>query len=93
MSIVLLFLTLIYISITNYLPSHLLFLRNRFAYYVYGDEAAPILGDWVGWLGGLLGAGGSGVVGQAGQVGKEVLGGTGVTGTVTRVIVTGRPEL
>ena len=91
-SIVILFLTLIYISITNYLPSHLFFLRNRFAYYVYGDESAPIFSDWLAWFAGL----GTGAAEGAGQAGKEVVGSggaVGVAGTVTRVVVTGRPEL
>ncbi len=36
---------LFYISVYTYLPSHLSFLRRRFAYYVYGSENADILGE------------------------------------------------
>lgn len=106
MSIISLFLTLIYISITNYLPSHLYFLRNRFAYYVYGDETVPIFSDafglGFGWLGVLAGMVGWGkevgvervkVVGSGITSGIASTGSQGVTGTVMRVVVTGRPEL
>ena len=51
MSIVGLFFVLIYISIVNYLPSYLHFLRNRIAYYVFGDESVPLFNDMWSWIG------------------------------------------
>ena len=75
MSIVGLFFVLIYISIVNYLPSYLHFLRNRIAYYVFGDESVPLFNDiwsWIGIGGIKTGAGMAGVNGGSG-VGEEGL--------------------
>jgi len=49
-SILVLLTSLLYISVLTYLPSHLTFLRRRFAYYVYGDENATLFAGlwWVG---------------------------------------------
>lgn len=99
-----LFVILIYISIVNYLPSYLHFLRNRIAYYVFGDESVPLfhLGDlWTSLT--HLGSGAvDGGVGKGGeQVGtravKVVMATAGtVTSLVDRtanVVATGKLEL
>lgn len=45
---------LFWFSVYTYLPGHLAYLSRRYAYYVYGDEAAhldyfvPRVGEWVG---------------------------------------------
>lgn len=45
---------LFWFSVYTYLPAHLAYLSRRYAYYVYGDEAAhldyfvPRVGEWVG---------------------------------------------
>lgn len=38
-----LFNVLVYHSVVNYLPSHMTLLRDRMAYYIYGDESVPLL--------------------------------------------------
>jgi hypothetical protein len=81
-SIVGLFFILIYISVVNYLPSHLSFLRNRIAYYVYGDEGASLFWDLVRAKQGM----------DAGH-GSVGLGIQTMTTEAVKAIITGKPEL
>jgi hypothetical protein len=93
-SIVGLFFVLIYISIVNYLPSYLHFLRNRIAYYVFGDESVPLFNDVWGWISKAGTAAGAGTEGLGRNVSTAagVVLGTGTT-KAAEVVVTGRTEL
>jgi hypothetical protein len=92
-SIVGLFFVLIYISIVNYLPSYLRFLRNRIAYYVFGDESVPLFNDVWSWISR------AGTRAEGSRYGSNttlglVLGtGTNVVSKAVEVVVTGRSEL
>ena len=93
-SIVGLFFVLIYISIVNYLPSYLHFLRNRIAYYVFGDESVPLFNDVWDWISkaGTTAAAGTEGLGRNVSTAAGVVLGTGTTKAV-EVVVTGRTEL